>query len=92
MMGYGGSFFKSPTPPMRELALEVLSTFELALGTIAFHPVDYIQFLVFGSLHRISLNEFSIHLSLYDTKFTHTTAYDALFTFRPAREPLNDAW
>lgn len=61
-----------------QLELEVLFTFELSHGTIAFHRAYYIQFHIFRALHRMSLTEFSIHLGFYEAEFIRTPPYDAL--------------
>lgn len=74
------------------MALKVLATFELSWGTIAFHRADFIQFQVFGKLHRMSLIEFSIHLGLYDAEFTRTITYDVLLTSRSVGKPLGYTW
>jgi len=75
-----------------QLTLEVLATFEMFRGTIAFHQNDYIQFQAFGALHKMSLTELSIRLGLYDAAFTHTPEYDALLTSRPPGESIVAAW
>lgn len=74
------------------MVLEVLAIFELSRSTSAFHHASCIKFQVFSALHRMSLTKFSIHLGLYDAKFTRTIAYDALLTSRLEGEPLTDAW
>lgn len=61
-----------------ELTLEFLATFEFELGMINFDRPGTILFLAFGSMLRLSLTEFSVHLGLYDEVFTHTPEYDAL--------------
>jgi len=75
-----------------QLALEVLSTFEMFRGVIAFHQNDFIQFQAFGAMHKMSLTEFSIHLGLYNADFTRTPEYDALLTSRPPGESMVAAW
>lgn len=58
-----------------QLALEVLATFELSLGIVAFHRADTIKFQVLSMLHRMSLTNFSIRLGLYDAEFTRPPTY-----------------
>lgn len=70
-------FFLITDNTYEQLALEVLAT---------------TQFLVFGTLQRMSLTEFSIPLILYDTKFTWTPTYDSLLISWPIREPLEHVW
>lgn len=68
------------------LALEVLATFELSRRTVSFHHANTIQFQVFGTLHQMSLIEFSIRLGIYDAEFTQTLVYDSLLISRSIRE------
>lgn len=70
-----------------QLALEVLDTFELSLGTVRFHCTNIIHFKVFGALYWMSLAEFSIQLRprLYDVEFTRILAYDTLLISRPIK-------
>lgn len=46
---------------------------------------------MFGTLHRMSLTEFSIQLGLYDVEFTQTIVYDDLLISRPIGESQEDA-
>lgn len=43
-----------------QLPLNVLGTFELSLGTVAFHWADFILFQAFGAMNRMSLTNFFV--------------------------------